>query len=382
MSEDPGDPDRGGAAPEPTPRPGVLRRAVETAGVAGAVHAGTGADADLCYLTGVRDPSSHVAVAIVADGAALFVDGPGEGATRTESFPGAVMPSAAETEPGRAAAEWLAAEREEGTVLAPRHVPHDTALYVESAGFDLASTEAVREARASKRESEIEAIQRTARAASHAMDRVRGMLADAGVTNGEIHWQGGPLSTERLRRQANAALASHGVEAAGNTRIEGGREGTASSPILRPDEPLVVSLEPRGPAGYHAALARTLVVDGSGGWERRAHVACEHAREVALDEATPGRAASAVGEELLAELGAYGFAPAGGSDRVGCGVGLSRREAPRFDTEAELEAGTVLRLAPQLTDEDGTRVALADTVLVGDDGAELLTTGPTTMAPN
>jgi Xaa-Pro aminopeptidase len=371
----------------PDPNPGVLRRAVEAEGVAGAVHAGTGADPDVRYLTGVGDPGREVAVAVTAEGAALFADGTVDarrGGHVGEQFPGAVHPVDERTAPERAAAEWLVTERDGGTVLTPRHVPHDAALYVEGAGFELASTAAVREARRTKSPAEIEAVARTARAASHAMDRVREILAGATTTEGPLHWQGSPLSAERLRRQADAALASHGVSAAENTRVETGvAPAESGSVLLRPDEPIAVSLAPRGPTGYHAALACTLVVDGSGGWERRAHVACESARRVAMDEATPGTAAATVGEELRAELGAYGFDPSdeNGVSSVGGGVGLARREPPRLDADAELTTGMVLRLAPRLVHDSGTVVALADTVVVGEESTECLTTGSTGMAP-
>lgn len=393
------------SVPEP-PRPthDFLADTLANAGAAGFVHAGTPADPDLRYLTGGADAERRLAFAF-ADGDAVLVQGTGHtrdghrsSATSAPSrFPGEVLSAAPVDALSRVAVDWLAERRDGGTILAPRHVPHDTALYVERAGFDLRSTAAVADARATKTDDELVCLRRTADASSRGMARAASLLAAAtsdgeGTDSGDLAWEGEPLSAERLHREVNATLASHGVEPAGNTRVSVGadeRQTAADARALPTGEPVEIAVAPRGPAGYHAPLARTFVVDGGGGWDRRAHVACEAARGAALAEIAPGTPAVSVAEELLAELRAYGLDPRGGADGdgddfdvVGGGVGLARREAPAFGGDAELDAGTVLSLSPVAADPAEGRVGLTDTVIVGEDGPEVATRFPTAIVPS
>ncbi|ELZ58226.1 MULTISPECIES: M24 family metallopeptidase [unclassified Haloferax] len=310
--------------------------------------------------------------------------------------------------PGTAAAAVLAehaADATEGTVLAPRTIPHDAALHLEAAGYDLASTPAVEAARAVKDDAERDAIEAAQRAATRGVGRAAAILAAATVEEADdrdgdsgregdggdgddeqsvLHWDGAPLSTERLRRQVNATLAAEGVDAAGATTIRAGTRGDGGEPIeLRSGEPIVVSVGPRGPTGYRGALARTFVVDPDGGWERRAHVACDAARTVSLVEADPGDDAGFLGSELRAETAAFGFSMADEVTRdVGGGIGLAARENPPLDGDRELVAGNVLRVRAAVTHPDHGRVELTDVLVVGDDGPRLLGAAPTGLDPS
>ncbi|REA05977.1 Xaa-Pro aminopeptidase [Haloferax sp. Atlit-6N] len=305
--------------------------------------------------------------------------------------------------PGKAAAAVLAEHAaSEGTVLAPQTIPHDAALHLEATGYDLASTPAVEDARAVKDDDERDAIEAAQRAATRGVGRAAAILSAATVEaaddrdggrvgddrddDGEavLSWDGAPLSTERLRRQVNATLAAEGVGSAGATTVRAGTRGDGNEPVeLRPGEPVVVSVGPRGPTGYRGALARTFVVDPDGGWERRAHVACDAARKVSLVEADPGDDAGFLGSELRAETAAFGFSMADEVTRdVGGGIGLAAREDPPLDGDRELVAGNVLRVRSAVTHPDHGRVELTDVLVVGEDGPRLLGDAPTGLDPS
>ncbi|ELZ74067.1 Xaa-Pro aminopeptidase, M24 family protein [Haloferax prahovense DSM 18310] len=305
--------------------------------------------------------------------------------------------------PGRAAAAVLAEHAaSEGTVLAPRTIPHDAALHLEAAGYDLASTAAVEDARAVKDDAERDAIEAAQRAATRGVGRAAAILSAATVEaaddrdggsvgndrgdDGEavLSWDDAPLSSERLRRQVNATLAAEGVDYTGATTVRAGTRGGGNEPVeLRPGEPIVVSVGPRGPTGYRGALARTFVVDPDGGWERRAHVACDAARKVSLVEADPGDDAGFLGSELRAETAAFGFSMADEVTRdVGGGIGLAAREDPPLDGDRELVAGNVLRVRSAVTHPDHGRVELTDVLVVGEDGPRLLGDAPTGLDPS
>jgi Xaa-Pro aminopeptidase len=302
-------------------------------------------------------------------------------------------------------------------VLVPRTVPHDAAVYLERTGYDPASTPVVADARAGKTPAELDRIRRVQRAAVAGMARAETVLARSEPIEGSadrsgpdvpddarpvLRWEGDPLTTERLRRAVNATLAERGVAGGGTTAVAAGRDaadrhdgtGSVAAPDaldrdapIRAAETVVVDLAPRGPDGYHGALTRTFVVDGDGGWERRAYVAVEAAREAALAEVEPGAPAATVHGEAAAELAAYGFDPnaspgePGYPHDTGHGVGLSRREPPALPGGAALRSGHVLAVEPGVYDPATGGVRLGDLVVVREDGYELPATYPFGTTP-
>nr|WP_303647669.1 M24 family metallopeptidase [Haloarchaeobius sp. HME9146] len=200
--------------------------------------------------------------------------------------------------------------------------------------------------------------------------------------DGPLVWNDAPLTALRLRWEANAALAAEGVHP-GTTAIGvAGRTATPrSDDPIEPGDTVVVDLAPHGQDGYHGRLVRTFVVDGDGGWTRRAQLAAETALDAALGELEPGITVGEVLLELEAEVAAYGF---DGDDGTAYGVGLERREAPllgELDDDAELDAGTVLALDATVSDADEGTVRLADLVVITADGGRALGAFPRSLAP-
>lgn len=337
------------------------------------VHVGN-CDADLRYLTRVSGPDRDYA--FVYDGEPILcVPWRFEEQAR-EAFPGRVVTADAATTAGDRAADLLDGER----VLVPRQVPHDAAIWLERAGCDLESTDVVARIRARKTEAEIDRIRAVQRAARAGMARAETVLAEASVDGEHVVSDDEPLTVERLRRAVNATLASEGVTAAGNTAIRVGSTPVPSGAEreIPPDETVVISLSPRGPWGYHGALARTFVVESEGGWERRASVAVESARRAGLAEIEAGIGVRSVRDEIVAEIGAFGFDAADVPETVR-GVGLARREAPLMGET--VPSRTVVALAPSVVDPAEGTVAVADLVVV-DDGPSVLGEYPLGITPD
>ncbi|GAB7092733.1 hypothetical protein JCM18237_30040 [Halorubrum luteum] len=329
------------------------------------------------------------------------------------------------------------------TVAVPRSIPHDAAVYLERAGYTATSTTAISEARRVKTDAELHRLRRVQHAATVAMARAETVLADGDVrstpdgdvrstpdgdvrstpdgdvrstpdgdvrstpdgdvrstpdgddaTNADapvlVH-DDAPLTTERLRRVIDATLAGLGMRDAGNTVVGAGASAAdlhyrGIDPI-RPDETVLVDISPRGPHGYYGDLTRTFVVDGDGGWARRAYVAVEAARKAALAEIEPGATAGGVHREAAAELAAYGFDPnasegaAGFTHGTGHGVGVSLHEAPSLTSDAALCAGHVVTVEPGVYDPNRGGVRLEDLVAVTEEGYELLATYPFGTTP-
>jgi Xaa-Pro aminopeptidase len=296
-----------------------------------------------------------------------------------------------------------AAEGDGPTVLAPASIPHDAAVYLERAGSDLASTDAVADARASKTPAEVDRLRRVQRAAVAGMARAEAVLAESEVVGREaddstgdgrrppLRWEGEALTTERLRREVNRVLAARGVRDAGNTVIGAGPSAAdlhyVGDDPIRPGETVLLDISPRGPDGYYGDVTRTFVVDGDGGWERRAYVAVEAAREAALDEVEPGVPAKTVHGEAAAELTAYGFDPTAGEGEAGFthgtghGVGVSLHEGPSLSGAGELRPGHVVTVEPGVYDPEVGGVRLEDLIVVTDDGYEILAEYPFGIVP-
>lgn len=369
----------------------VLPEALKAVDAEGFVHAGTVADPDLRYLTGAVDETHRLAFGYTDATALLALP---SAATAPAGFPGHIERVATGTDPAKRLVSLLADRCDAGPIAAPRQIPHDAACYVQNAGFELTSTTAVADARTIKTDAEVAAVARAADAAVAGMDRARELLASATVVDGGLELDGGPVTTDRLRRAVDAAVVLAGGQPAGNTSVDTATAAAVDAEVdsdaqavgepirVVPGEPIWIRLAPRDPAGYHAPLARTLTVDATGGWERRAHVACEAARRAGVDAAKPGESAAVVAEEVLAELGAYGFDPGRQAGPAGAGVGLSLRERPSLSESTALQSGMVLSLTPTLTDSTESTIRLGDTVVVTDDGVRLLTDCSTATTPD
>lgn len=340
----------------------------------GFVHVGH--DSSIRYCTGY-DGATSVSFVYTSKAAVLClpttVEGIPEFSGRVRRF------DSRRRHPGQAAASVLDEQSGEttGTVLVPPPIPHDAALYLEEAGYELASSDVVERVRREKTGWEQTRTTFAQGVAVEGVDRAHAVLAEAERSGDRLLWDGELLTATRLRGAIDEAMVAAGGLPSGTTRVGiGGPPETPRVDVpIPPAATVTVEVAPREPAGYHGHLTRTLVVDGDGGWNRRAHVAVTNARSAALAtlDAGAGVTTGEVHRELVAELGAYGFDPSPESGDVianlGHGVGLDPRESPPVDGTAELPAGTVLAIRPGLATSEHGYVAVGDLILVDEDGA-------------
>ena len=379
----------------------AVDEAIAAVDAVGFVAVGGRFDPDLRYLT--RFEGSERAYAVVrAAGMSVLCAPSGYVARAEQRFDGRIATERVGEPAGERAAAILddlpsqtPPSEAPATVLVPPTIPHDAAIYLERAGYELRSTTVVADARATKSEWEVDAIGAVQRAASEAVRETERLVATADIgADGVLTNDGHPLTAERLRRATNAELAARGVTDAGNSLVVG-RPGEAQSGVgdtadadtqIRAGDPVAIAVAPRGPHGYHGSLARTVVVDSDGGWERRAYVAVESALDAALAEVEAGTIATTVGREAHAELAAFGFDPGSetsvdGPTGPGHGVGLSRRERPWLDADTELDIGNVVAIEPQVADPERGVVRLSALVAVTADGHERLDDADASFAP-
>ncbi|OIB58410.1 M24 family metallopeptidase [Natrialba sp. SSL1] len=291
-----------------------------------------------------------------------------------------------ETHPASQLASTLADRHGSATVLTPATIPHDAALYLENAGLTLASTDVLERARANKTASERARIETAQAAARAGIRRAAAVLADAAVVDGELvsgddasepvrdDDAGEPITPDRLRIEVDEAIVSAGAYPAGNTAISPESDperipstaDTADTP-LRPGDPIVIRTAPREPGGYHGGLVRTLVVDGDGGRERRAHVgATQSFRSASAMLTADTETVGAVEADLEAEVRSFGFEDADAVDTSVGGVGLAALESPCKLT-GEIEPGSVVQLESAVRVEEGVWLRIADVLARGRD---------------
>ncbi|MBZ6495558.1 M24 family metallopeptidase [Natrinema longum] len=338
----------------------VFSRVLADRDATAVVHVGTARDPGLRYAC-PTPPTDRTAIAYVGADDEWLVRSAGDDASG---------------HPARRLATALADRGLEGTVLTPPRVPHDAALYLEGAGVELASTDALERARATKTDGERAAIAAAQRAAAAGIRRAASLLADTTVVDGLLAVGGGPstdaepVTPTRLRTAIDEAIVRAGAFPVGNTAVNPdsrGRSDPEEEP-LRPGEPIVLEAAPRGPTGYYGGLVRTLVVDGDGGRERRVHVGVTQSFRSARSMLTAGpESVTAVAADLEAEVRSFGFGEDDAIETRVSGVGLEPRERP-IDGGDDVGPGSVVRLdvAGQVGAE--SRVRIADVLAVHGEG--------------
>ncbi|WP_417472767.1 M24 family metallopeptidase [Leisingera sp.] len=124
--------------------------------------------------------------------------------------------------------------------------------------------------------------------------------------------------------------------------------------------------------GYFCDFDRNYSVGPASAAARRMHEALWEATEVALDALRPGIRASDVHRLMAEALRKKGFEPASG--RLGHGLGVTLTEWPSFTPQdgTELREGMVLTLEPGVFGPDGAGLVHEENIVLGAQGAELL----------
>ena len=398
-----------------SPQAGIaaLREPLAEPATVGFVHVARGDDPERRYLTRTQPPHQPAAVVCVPAGAgdlhAIYCVSAADRAPAVDEFitsepadaeaterSRAVATRDPQTPPGSHAVSVLADYLDTpgaGTLRVPSHLPHDTAVRLQQAGYTLSSTTVLTDARASKTPAERDCLTAVQRGAAHGLRRAHELLAESTTTDDGLHLDGDPLSAQQLEREIAAALAGGGVTPE-TVRVRAADTDPTES--LPASDGIVVHLVPRGPHGYHGQLTRTVVVDSDGGWDRRAFIAAKAAQTAARHHCEPGGNVGTVAAEATAELTAYGFPPRSRSDDAESdadttdgaggwatvhGVGLAPAEAPSPADDGTLQAGSVLALETGVVDPEYGRIRLGSLIDVTADGGERLIQAPISLTP-
>lgn len=306
---------------------------------------------------------------------------------------------------------WVAARALERSGLAPGRIAlagHGPAGVIQAACARLAQdgwiwvpgNGLVLALRKQKTAAEVEEIRAAAAGTCEAFRAVARLLAEAAVVDGALWLEGEPLRVARLRAEAAQVLARHGLEQPkGNILAPGDEGGVPHSTgtderVIRPNEPVVVDLFPRGPR-FFADCTRTFCAGEPPEPLARAWAAVRAALELSYERAVPGARGWDVQEAVCALLTAHGYltpisspgTTVGYVHNLGHGVGLDLHEQPIFKkvsgAEGVLREDDVFTLEPGLYHpEQGFGVRLEDLVWLRHGGAlENLTPLPYELDP-
>jgi len=360
-----------------------------------------GTDATQRYLSGFDAPDPFV-TCYTPDGVHLLVSGLEYGRARAEARAITVTRLSAydyrervgelgrATGRGAVVADFLA-DHGVDTVLVPGRFPLGTADGLRQSGVrvEVDESDAVAEIRAVKTEAEVDHIHEAQRANERAMATAEALIESATVVEGVLHRDGGPLTSEAVRREIELTLLREGCaldETIVACGVDAANPHDRGSGPLRADEPIVVDIFPRDKeTRYHADITRTFLRGEPSATLREWFDLTDEARRAALDALEPGVTGAAVHDAVcdvyedagLSTLRADPEAETGFIHSTGHGVGLEVHELPRIAPDGvELEPGNVITIEPGLYDPDVGGVRIEDLVVVTEDGYENLTEYP------
>ncbi|GGL54063.1 M24 family metallopeptidase [Halocalculus aciditolerans] len=268
------------------------------------------------------------------------------------------------------------------SVATNRRFPLATADGLRGRDVDVtADTEdTVTDIRAVKTEDELDAIREAQRANQVAMARVDELITDATVEGGELHYEGGVLTSERVKREVDKTLLDEGC-AAEETIVACGADAAvphnSGSGPLRANETIVVDVFPKNKdTHYNGDMTRTFVKGDPSAEAREFYELTQQAFDAAMDALEPGATGAEVHGAVCDVYENAGY-PTLRSDpdtdtgyihSTGHGIGLDVHEAPSVSHRSDepLQPGHVVTIEPGLYDPDVGGVRLEDLVVVAD----------------
>ena len=374
---------------------------LDDAGADGYLLDAASTESDQLYLSGFDAPDPFVTL-YTPDELVLLVSGLEYGRARKESHADAIRRlsdydrRAKIEEYGpieashRVRAEFLAEFGVE-SVAVPSRFPVGTADGLRERGVEVTpeSDGVITEIRATKTEVEVDHIRAAQRANEASMRAAEDLIEAADVVDGELVYEGEPVTSERVKEVIEGTLLRHGcgldetIVACGPDAADPHNRGSGP---LRANEPIIVDVFPRDKATkYCADMTRTFVKGEPSDEIRRQYDLTEEALEAALAAVEPGATGGEVHDAVCDIYEDAGY-PTLRSDETtetgfihstGHGVGLDVHELPHVSPSGgELEPGHVITIEPGLYDPEHGGVRIEDFVVVTQDGYENLTDYP------
>ncbi|MEV4328628.1 M24 family metallopeptidase [Microbispora rosea] len=192
----------------------------------------------------------------------------------------------------------------------------------------------------------------------------------------ELAWFG---ATElAMARRLRAMLAETGCEGASSVLVAAGEHSADArhqpcERVINPGDALLVSVGGRW-NGYCAEVARVFAVAEPPEDFDAMYSVVLAAQQAAVDLVRPGVACAEAATTVREVIDGSGYG-AYAAARAGRGIGLSPAEGPWLAAGERFEAGMTVCLEPAIYLPDLFGARVADVVVCGEDGPELLSTG-------
>jgi len=244
------------------------------------------------------------------------------------------------------------------------------------------------EERVLKSVEEVEAITETQRATEAAVEAAIEVIRESTIKKDEIHWSGGVLTAEAIKKIINVKLmemdciAQHTIVACG---IQGCDPHDEGSGPLRPNQSIVMDVFPRsGKSRYYADMTRTVVKGRATDALRKLYDTVRRAQEEGISMVRDGVEGQTIHQRIMTifEQSGYQTGPKNGRMQgffhgTGHGVGLDIHEPPRISkAKWTLKAGEVVTVEPGLYYPEIGAVRIEDLVVVTKTGCANLTLSP------
>lgn len=273
-----------------------------------------------------------------------------------------------------------------------KEFPHGIGTSLSQKGYDLETVRGpVDGDRAVKSDWEVERIATAQNAAEVALEQAESVLraADAN-SDGELVYDGDPLTSERVKRILRVELAkddcNHYSE---DPAVVCGTDicdiSERESGVLLADEPIEIKFMPRHESGYYGNLTRTFVVGDPADGLVEMHEATKRAQDAAMNLLSEGSGVRSgeIHETICDVYERRGYeTPRDGPPESGFVLeasahhtGLDVHELRPIDSHADapLRAGSVVAIEPGVMDPEVGGTYLEDVVRVTEDGYENLT---------
>lgn len=273
----------------------------------------------------------------------------------------------------------------DSNIEVPNSFPLDMADFLRSEGISLTVKNPFFPEREIKDTSEIEIIRDNLKKTQKAFRRIEKILSDSLIKDDYLEFEGQPLTSETLKKEAEKALLEEGMIDVVGMIISSGKD--ASIPhhkgkgLIKPHETIICDLFPRNRNnGYYADMTRTYLKGSAPEKVRLMYEAVRETQEKAITFVGPGKKlidAYQLCVDTFKEsgwnTGDYGFIHG-----LGHGLGLDIHENPRSNAVStkNFEIGNVITMEPGLYYPELGGVRIEDVVAVTENGCDNLTDYP------
>ncbi len=240
--------------------------------------------------------------------------------------------------------------------------------------------------RRQKSPAEIAAIEDAQRANERVTGKAVDMIRQSEERNGILHYNGIPLTSERVRTDMEIDFLREGFENSHGMIVAGGKDAadphSSGEGPLRARQAIVMDIFPRSKkTRYWADMTRTVSKGEPSEELMKMYDAVLRSQEAAFAQIKAGANGNDVHEAVVEVLKEAGYNREDGGPRMnhstGHGVGLSIHEAPGLGyTDVELRENEVVTVEPGLYDPEIGGIRIEDMVVVTKDGYRNLTHFP------